>query len=287
MDNLDGRAKLERMDFLSKLNSAIDTNNSLVCVGLDPTLDRLPKHLTDSKTPFSDFNKAIIDATADVVCAYKPNSAFYEARGAAGIEELKQTCLYIQENYPNIPIILDFKRGDTGNTNHNYAGFAFKYLGVDAVTIQPYQGQEAVQAYLDYKDKGVIILCRTSNPGAGEFQDLIVNGHKLYLEVAENVAKKWNSNGNCLLVVGATVPGEMAEVRELVGNDMVFLVPGVGAQGGSVQAIIKAGINDAGRGLVINSSRDILYQSSGEDFAEAARQRAIEVRDEINKYRGL
>lgn len=275
------------MTFLEKLDACASKNNSLLCVGLDPDMAKLPAHLKSGNSPCLEFNKAIIDATADLVCAYKPNSAFYEARGTDGIEELKQTCAYIKEKYPEIPIILDFKRGDIGNTNNHYAAFAFDYLGVDAVTIQPYQGREAVQSYLDYKDKGVIVLCRTSNSGAAEFQDLEVNGRKLFLQVADNVAREWNANKNCLLVVGATYPQEMAEIRQLVGDDMVFLVPGLGAQGGDAEATIKAGVNKAGKGLIINSSRDILYQSTGEDFAETARRRATEVKNDINKFRGV
>lgn len=273
------------MDFKRKLAAGWAKNNSLLCVGLDPNIDKLPSHLKGDKTPFFTFNKAIIDATADMVCAFKPNSAFYEARGAAGIEELKQTCYYIKQNYPDIPVILDFKRGDIGNTNNHYTKFAFDYLQVDAVTVQPYQGRQAVQPFLDCNDKGIIVLCRTSNPGAGELQDLTISDRKLYLQVAENVAKSWNTNGNCLLVVGATAPEEMAEIRRLVGDDMVFLVPGIGAQGGDTEAAVKGGVNSKGSGLIISSSRAILYASSGEDFAEAARQAAGKAKDEINSYR--
>lgn len=273
------------MDFRTKLDKAQDKNNSLLCVGLDTDLDKLPAGIRDIDSPFFVFNKAIIDATADLVCAFKPNSAFYEARGAAGIEELKLTCDYIVENYPEVPIILDFKRGDIGNTNDKYTEFAFEYLGVDAVTIQPYQGQAAVQSYLDYKDKGIVVLCRTSNDGSGEFQDLEVNGRKLYQQVAENVATKWNSNKNCLLVIGATYPDELKEVRQITGDDVTFLVPGIGAQGGDVKATLEAGLNKQGRGLIINSSRAILYASDGEDYADFARAKAIETLDEINKYR--
>ncbi len=270
------------MDFLNKLRASQSHNNSLLCVGLDPDLDKLPTNLRDVESPYFAFNKAIIDATADLVCAYKPNSAFYESRGPAGIAELKQTCDYIRQNYPELSIILDFKRGDIGNTNDHYAKFAFDYLRADAVTVQPYEGREAMQSFLDYKDKGVIVLCRMSNPGAGEFQDLETGGRKLYLQVAENVAKNWNANGNCLLVVGATNPTELAEVRKVVGDDMILLVPGIGAQGGDLEATMKAGDNS----LIINSGRSIIYASSGEDFADAARTEALKLRDEINKYRG-
>ena len=273
------------MDFKHKLSASQAKNNSLLCIGLDPDIAKLPKDVVNSRTPLFNFNKAIIDATADLVCAYKPNSAFYEGRGAEGIEELKHTCDYIQQNHPDIPIILDFKRGDIVNTNNHYAQFAFDYLSADAITIQPYQGREAVQPFLDYKDKGIMVCCRASNPGAGEFQDLLVNGRKLYLQVAQNVCDNWNANGNCQLVVGATFPQELAEVRQLAGDEMIFLVPGLGAQGGDIEATIKAGINKAGQGLIVNSSRDILYAGKGKDFAAASRLRATEVRDEINRYR--
>lgn len=275
------------MSFQDTLDAAITTNNSLLCVGLDPDMAKLPAHLQGGASAFVDFLKEIVDATADAVCAFKPNSAFFEAHGAAGIEQLKEVCDYIHATHPDIPIILDFKRADIGNTNNYYVELAYTYLGVDAVTIQPYLGREAVEAFLAHADKGVIVLCRTSNAGAHEFQDLEVNGRKLYLQVADNVAHEWNSNGNCLLVIGATYPDELKEIRTLVGDDMTFLVPGIGAQGGDVEATVKAGVNAAGRGLIINSARDIIYQSSGTDFAEAARARAHAVRDEINQYRGV
>jgi orotidine-5'-phosphate decarboxylase len=273
------------MGFLQKLDQAVDKNNSLLCIGLDPDAPKLPPIVQSSSNAYFDFNKAIIDATAALACAFKPNSAFYEAQGAAGVEQLKQTCTYIQKHYPDIPIILDYKRGDIGNSNKHYADFAFEYLGVDAITIQPYQGREAIQPFLDYKDKGIIVLCRTSNKGASEFQDLQVGSRELYLQVAENVAKDWNTNGNCLLVVGATYPTEMANIRELVGDDLVFLVPGLGTQGGDMEVVLKAGLNPSRKGLIIHASRAIIYASNGEDFAEAARSAAGKLRDEINTYR--
>lgn len=273
------------MGFLQKLDAAVTQNDSLLCVGLDPDFERLPEAVKGSPTPLLDFNKAVIDATAGLACAFKPNTAFYESRGAEGIDELKKTCDYIREKYPEIPIIIDLKRADIGNTNKHYAVFAFDYLGADAITVHPWLGREAVQPFLDYKDKGIIVLCRNSNEGAGEFQDLVADGEPLYMHVAGNVAKSWNSNGNCLLVVGATYPEEMARIRAAVGDDMVLLVPGLGAQGGDAEAAIKAGRNSKGRGLIINSARAILYASSGGDFAEAARAEAAKTRDNINKYR--
>lgn len=265
------------MTFLEKLAARAAKANSLLCIGLDPDPSKIPNQLS-----LLDFNKAIIDATAEFACAFKPNSAFYEAHGADGIEALRQTCAHIQTTYPEIPIILDFKRADIGNTNDQSAAFAFDYLGADAVTVQPYFGQEAVQPFLDHTDKGIIVLCRTSNPGAEEFQDLDVGSKKLYLQVAENVSTKWNGNSNCLLVVGATNPEELAEVRRVVGEEMYLLVPGIGAQGGDIEATLKAG----GDKLIINSGRAILYAGDGDDFAEAAAPEARKTRDEINQHRG-
>jgi orotidine-5'-phosphate decarboxylase len=273
------------MTFLERLATAWEKNNSLLCVGLDPDMDKLPASLKNSRTPLFDFNRAIIDATADLVCAYKPNSAFYEACGADGIAELKQTCDYLRDKHPDIPIILDFKRGDIGNTNAMYAQFAFDYLQADAVTVHPWAGRESLEAFFDYKDKGIMVLDRTSNPGSGEFQDLAVDGQKLYLRVAKQVRDEWNDKGNCQLVVGATYPREMAEIRQLVGEDMVFLVPGLGVQGGDAGEFVKAGLNNAGTGLVINSSRSITYASDGDDFAEAARSKADDFRKQINAHR--
>ena len=275
----------EYMDFKRKLAASWAKNNSLLAVGLDPNLDLLPKHLRDAQAPFLTFNTAVIDAVADLVCSFKPNSAFYEARGAEGIRELKQTCDYIHDKYPEIPIILDFKRGDIGSTNDQYAAFAFDYLGVDAITVHPWSGREGLQSFLDRKDKGIIVWCKGSNPGSGEFQDLLVDGRPLYLQVAENVAKSWNQNDNCLLVVGATYPKQLAEIRQLVGYDMTLLVPGIGAQGGDVEASIQAGRNSNGDGLIIATSRAVLYASDGEDFAQAARAKAQALRDQINSYR--
>ena len=275
------------MTFLEKLDEAVNKNNSLLCLGLDPDMDKLPTGFDNAVAPYFEFNKSIIDATADLVCAYKPNTAFYEARGVAGIEELKHTCDYIHQQYPHIPIILDFKRGDIGNTNEQYAKFAFEYLGADAVTVHPWSGREGMQAFLDYKDKGIIIWCKGSNPGSGEFQDLEVNDKKLYMQVAENVANDWNANNNCLLVVGATYPQELAEVRTIVGDEMVILLPGVGAQGGDTAAAVKAGLNSRGRGLIVSTSRAVLYASGSDDFAKVAQGAALQLRDEINNYRGV
>ncbi len=232
-------------------------NNSLLCVGLD-------------QGEF-EFNQKIIDQTHDLVCAYKPNFAFYEALGIRGWENLQKTVSYIQEKHPEIVTIADAKRADIGNTNNGYVKAIFDELKFDAITINPYFGQEAVQPFLDRKDKGIIILCKTSNPGSGEFQDLV------WEKVAKNVASEWNKNKNCLLVVGATYPEELKKVREIVG-EMTLLVPGIGAQGGDVEKTVKAGLNSAKAGMIINSSRGII-------FAENPGLEAQKLRDEINKYR--
>lgn len=277
--------------FQLKLDAMIAKNNSLLCVGLDSDIKKLPKHLKKEKYPQFVFNKAIIDATYDLVCAYKPNSAFYEARGASGIAELKMTCDYLRITYPDIPIILDAKRGDIGSTNDGYVAYAFDYLGVDAITLHPYLGREAIQPFLDRKDKGCIILCRTSNPGAGEFQDLNVftgkpaeSPLKLYQHIAKKVRNEWNGNRNCSLVVGATYPEELEVVRSIVG-DMTILVPGLGAQGGNIEKTLKAGINSDGAGLIINISRAILFSLINDNFIDHAKKEAHEFRKQINEFR--
>jgi len=274
----------KHMKFQQKLDTRIQKINSLACVGLDADMGKIPKHLKGSEFPQFSFNKAIVDATHDVVIAYKPNSAFYEARGVDGIAELKMTCDYLHEQHPDISIILDAKRADIGNTNEGYVKFAFDYLGVDAITLHPYLGYEALKPFLDRTDRGCIILCRTSNSGSGEFQDLNVDGKPLYRIVAERVAREWNVNGNCLLVVGATYPKELAEVRNIVG-DMTFLIPGIGAQGGDVEKTVRSGINAQKQGMIINSARGIIFASTQADFAEKAGIEAKKLRDEINKYR--
>ena len=268
--------------FIEKLERAWDVNGSLVCVGLDPEIERFPPQVVDQASPIFQFNKAIIDATADLVCAYKPQFAHYAAYEAE--DQLERTIDYIQSTYPGIPVILDSKRGDVGNTAERYAIEAFERYHADAVTVNPYLGGDSMEPFLKYEDKGVIILCRTSNPGAGDLQDLEVGGRRLFHIVADLAARRWNTRGNCALVVGATYPRELAEVREIVGN-MPFLVPGVGAQGGDVAQAVQSGQTAAGAGLMISSSRSILYASSGEDFVSAARAATLKLRDQINASR--
>ncbi len=270
------------MPFIEDLAAIWEKNDSLVCVGLDPDIEKIPAHLRDLESPLFEFNRAIIDGTADVVCAFKPQIAYY---AAAGLErDLELTISYIHENYPGVPVILDAKRGDIGSTAEMYAREAFDRFGADAVTVNPYMGTDTLEPFLARSDKGVIVLCRTSNPGAVDFQDLRSDGKTLYETVARKAAHEWNGNGNVLLVVGATYPGELREIRSIVG-DMPLLVPGIGAQGGDVQSAVTSGKTGAGTGMIVNSSRGIIYASGGKDFAEAARASAIKLRDEINKYR--
>jgi orotidine-5'-phosphate decarboxylase len=268
--------------FVELLERSWDRSDSLVCVGLDPEIERFPAAISAQASPIFQFNKAIIDATADLVCAYKPQFAHYAAYEAE--DQLERTIEYVHRNYPGIPVLLDSKRGDVGNTAERYAIEAFERYGADAVTVNPYLGGDSLEPYLKYEDRGVIILCRTSNPGARDLQDLEIGGRRLYHVVADLAARRWNSRGNCLLVVGATYPRELAEVREIAGN-MPFLVPGVGAQGGDVAQAVENGQTPQGVGLIISSSRSILYASSGDDFASAARKTAETLRNQINVSR--
>ena len=270
------------MNFMQALRERWSSANSLVCVGLEPEPAKCPTHLRDHPDALFEFLRAIIDATADLVCCFKPQIAHFAALEAE--HTLKRCIAHIHDNHPGVPVILDAKRGDIGSTAERYAIEAFERYGADAVTLNPYLGRDSVQPFLDRADKGVVLLCRTSNPGAGDFQDLDCNGRPLYQRVAETVARRWNGNGNCLLVVGATWPRDLAEVRALAG-DIPFLVPGIGAQGGDVEAVVTAGKTASGDGLVISSSRAILYAGSGEDFADAARAAALDLRDTINLYR--
>jgi orotidine-5'-phosphate decarboxylase len=273
------------MNFIDKLNAAWKRNDSLLCVGLDPDTARFPAHLRDRPDGIVEFCKAIIDATADLACAFKPQIAYFAALGAE--DQLEAICKYLRDTCPHIPLILDAKRGDIGATAHQYAREAFDRYGADAVTVNPYMGFDSVEPYMAWKDRGVIVLCRTSNAGGSDLQFLDVGGQPLYQHVARLVADKWNKNGQCALVVGATFPEELAQVRAIVG-DMPLLVPGIGAQGGDIEATVKSGRTADGAGMMINSSRAIIYaQPQGdEDFAAAARRVALETRDAINRYRG-
>jgi orotidine-5'-phosphate decarboxylase len=270
------------MNFIEAVKNAWMKNNSLVCVGLDPDINKIPQHIRKMNDPIFEFNRAIIDATGDLVCAYKPQIAYYAAVRAE--EQLEKTIDHIHKKYPDIPVILDAKRGDIGSTADMYAKEAFERHQADAVTVNPYMGGDTLDPFLKHKDKGVIILCRTSNPGARDLQDLMCGGEKVYRIIASKASRDWNYNGNVALVVGATYPDELKEVRDITG-EIPLLVPGIGAQGGDVEKAVTNGRDGNGAGMIINSSRGIIYAGSGTDFAEAARAATIELRDEINKFR--
>ncbi|MBI4125460.1 MAG: orotidine-5'-phosphate decarboxylase [Deltaproteobacteria bacterium] len=238
---------------------------NFLCLGLDSEAEKLPKGQTQLS-----FNQAIVEATHDLAAAYKLNSAFYEAQGSKGWEALKKTIAFIHQQSPGMPVIWDAKRGDIGNTSQQYARAAFEELQADAITLNPYLGRDALQPFLDYQDKTCYILCRTSNPGAKEFQD------ELYLKVAKKVVQEWNQNNNCGLVVGATGMQELQKVREIAPN-LPLLIPGVGTQGGLLTEVLRYGKDSSGGGLLINVSRSVIFASSGKNFAGAARQKVLEL----------
>lgn len=273
--------------FIDRLLEASQRANSLVCVGLDVDQMALPRCVKEQPDSIFAFNKAIIDATVDLVCAYKPNLAFYEALGPSGWDALARTVAYIPSR---VVTIADAKRGDIGHTAKAYAKAIFEIYGFDAVTANPYLGRDSVQPFLDYADRGVFVLCKTSNPGSSEFQNLEVRAQgedaeprPLYEVVAWRV-REWNSKGNCGLVVGATYATELAAVRR-IAPELPILVPGVGAQAGDLEAAVQNGVDERGELAVVNSSRAIIYASSGDDFSQAARKAASALRDAINRAR--
>jgi orotidine-5'-phosphate decarboxylase len=271
--------------FTQRLARAWEKNDSLLCVGLDPEIERFPPQIAAGPSPIFHFNKGVIDATADLACAYKPQFAHYAAYEAE--DQLERTIEYVHRTYPDIPVILDGKRGDVGNTAERYAIEAFERYGADAVTVNPYLGGDSLEPFLRHEDRGVFILCRTSNPGARDLQDLEVGSRRLFHVVAELAAGRWNARGNCALVVGATYPRELAEVRRIVG-EMPLLLPGAGAQGADVAQAVQSGQTPRGLGLLVSSSRGILYGPGGPrgaDFAAAARAAAQALRAEINAAR--
>ncbi len=266
--------------FIQQLEQSQDKNNSLVCVGLDPNVDKINALGLD----LLPWLKGIVDATAAHVCAFKPQIAYFAALKAE--EELTQIIHYIHSSYPEIPVILDAKRGDIGSTAEQYAAEAFKRYQADAVTVNPYMGGDTIAPYTSHKDKGVVVLCKTSNAGSGELQNLkLDNGKTLFQEVAHKASNDWNTNHNVLLVVGATYPEELAQIRQTVG-EMPLLIPGIGAQGGDVEATLKAGLRSDGLGLIISSSRGIIYAGeSQENFTQAAEDACVELKNTINRYR--
>jgi orotidine-5'-phosphate decarboxylase len=271
------------LNYSDKLRAAWEAQDSMLCVGLDPDAKRYPAHLANDPDRAYTFCKAIVDATAPYACSFKPQIAYFASQGAEA--PLVRLCAYIRSAYPAHVLVLDSKRGDIGDTAKQYALEAFERYHADAVTVNPYMGFDTIQPYLAHAGKGVIVLCRTSNAGGSDFQSLNVakndgTDELLYERIARLAAKQWNASGQLSLVVGATFPAELAKVRDIVG-DMPLLVPGVGAQGGDVQATVSAGSNAAGYGMMINSSRAILYASSGADFAQAAALVAQQTRDAI------
>lgn len=270
------------MSFMQALRTRWEQANSLVCVGLDPEPAKFPAQFSSDPDAVFNFCRAIVDATADYACSFKPQIAHFAALGAE--DALARLVAHIHAAHAGVPVILDSKRGDIGSTAQHYAAEAFDRYAADAVTANPYLGRDSLQPFLDRADRGVVILCRTSNPGAGDLQDLAIDGRPLYQHVAEKVARDWNINGNCALVVGATWPEQLREVRTIVG-DLPFLVPGVGAQGGDVEAVVTNARTAEGTGLIVSSSRAILYASNGSAFADAAATAAKSLRDEINRYR--
>lgn len=268
--------------FMDRLRTRWDAADTLVCVGLDPEPAKFPAKFVHDPDAIFHFCRDIVDATAPYACAFKPQIAHFAAAHAE--EALRMLILHIGFRWPDVPVILDSKRGDIGSTAQHYASEAFDRYGADAVTVNPYLGRDSVQPFLDRADKGVVVLCRTSNAGAGDLQDMVIGGRPLYQHVAEKIARDWNDNGNCALVVGATWPEQLREVRAIVG-DAPFLVPGVGAQGGDVEAVVRNARTRDGTGLIVSSSRAILYASGGDDYAEAAANAARALRDEINRHR--
>jgi orotidine-5'-phosphate decarboxylase len=264
-------------EIVEKYNIRAKKVNSLLCVGLDADMTKIPERFLKMDHPQFEFNKWIIEETYEHASAYKPNSAFYEARGDKGIQELKMTMEYLRSNHEDIFTILDAKRADIGNTNKGYVESIFDWLQFDAVTLNPYLSFEAISPFIDRKDKVSIILCRTSNPGSGEFQDLKINNKALWEIVAERAKELNGKTNNIMLVTGATYPEEIKKIREICG-DMTFLVPGVGAQGAALSDFLPSGLNNEKMGLIINSARAII-------FSENPKLEAEKTRDEINKFR--
>ncbi len=266
------------MLFTDKLSDRTRAVDSMLCVGLDPDFARIPEHLKGEEDPVWAFCRAIVDATAPFVCAFKPQIAYFAAMGAE--KTLERVIAYIHEKHPDIPVILDAKRGDIGSTARQYAKEAFVRYKADAVTVSPYMGYDTITPYLEYQDKGVIILCRTSNPGGADIEELVCDGEMIYERIARLASGPWNTTRQLGLVVGATQPAEIARVRKIAPS-LPLLVPGIGAQGGDVNAAVAAGLDAAGAGMIINSSRAIIFAGKDENFAQAAADAARATRDAI------
>ena len=263
---------------LGKLESSMEHSASLLCVGLDPELDSLPPAFKGDPHPLFAFCRAIVDATAPFACAFKPNTAFFEAHGAHGWQQLAMLFAHLRSAHPAHFTVCDAKRADIGSTNRGYVRAIFDELGADAMTLHPYLGREALSPFLERADKASIVLCRTSNPGAGELQDLLLDAQPLWQHIAHRVSTEWNTHRNCMLVVGATWPEEMRRIRE-TAPDLTFLVPGIGAQGGDIDATIRAGLRADGKGLLLASSRAILYSDDPAKAAETTRDAITRARE--------
>ena len=271
------------MTFIDKLRRRWHEADTLLCVGLDPDPAKFPDAFVNDPDALFAFCRDIADATAEFACAFKPQIAYFAAHND-GEAQLQRLIAHLNGAHPDVPVILDAKRGDIGSTAQQYATEAFERFGADAVTLNPYMGRDSAAPFLQYNDRGCVFLCHTSNPGARDFQELRVGGVPLYQHIARTIAGEWNADGNCALVVGATFPEELKLIRGLVG-DMPLLIPGVGAQGGDVEAVVRNGRTADGTGLMINSSRGILYASSGPGYAEAAADAARGLRNAINAFR--
>ena len=276
------------MGFVERLRARWQSADSLLCVGLDPDPAKFPdafandECIDDSEALFA-FCRDIVDATAEYACAFKPQISYFAAHNG-GETALQRLIAHVNANHPDVPVVLDAKRGDIGSTAEQYAVEAFDRYGADAVTLNPYMGRDSAQPFLARNDRGCVFLCHTSNPGARDFQELLVDGEPLYQRIARTIASEWNADGNCALVVGATFPEELKVIRGIVG-DMPLLIPGIGAQGGDVAATVRNGKDKEGAGLMINSSRGILYAAGGAGYADAAADAARGLRDTINRFR--
>lgn len=270
------------MTFKQKLENIIKKNNSLLCIGLDTDLEKIPKHLLKEKDPIFTFNKIIIDSTFDLVCSYKPNIAFYEAYGEKGHKALKKTIEYLQTNHPDIPIILDAKRADIEHSSKMYAKAVYEYWNADAITVFPYLGLDATKPFLEYKDKCTILIIKTSNPNSKTFQDISINGELYYTKMAK-IIKTWKYD-NIGIFVGATYPEELKKVREIL-PESIFLTAGIGTQNANTKLAVKAGVDKNGSNLICNNSREIIYADSTENFGQKSRLKAKKLRYIINKHR--
>lgn len=272
------------MKFKERLLSAARRNRSLLCIGLDFEMDYVPAKVREGDYPILTFNQAIVEATADLVCAYKPNIAFYEKHAERGITSLRKTIELIPEE---IPVILDCKRGDVGTTAKAYAETYFDDLGVDAVTLNPYLGSDSIEPFTNYEDRGVFILCRSTNGGAADFQDLPVNGSPLYELVAKKAVTAWNQQDNIGLIAPSTNPRSLQAIRRIAGPTTPLLIPGIGAQGGKVGDAVRYGANLRGEMAVLSASRSVTYASQGDDFAQRAREAALKIREDANEARNV